>query len=68
MKLSRHGGLTVFPKVLDEVAGRVVEQSRHVVVQRIHVLSQPVSCIIVDLETKTKTTFVDDEHEEKMIE
>lgn len=45
-----HGGLTVFPQVLDEAVGGVVKQSNHVVVQRIHVLRQPISCIIVDLE------------------
>ncbi len=48
--LPRHGGLTVFPQVLDEVAGGVVEQRGHIVIQRIHVLSQPISSIIVDLE------------------
>lgn len=48
--LPRHVVLTVFPQVLDEVAGGVVKQSRHIVIQRIHVLGQPIICIIVDLE------------------
>lgn len=46
------GGLTVFPEVLDEAAGGVVQQGGHVVVQRIHVLRQPISCIIVHLQTE----------------
>lgn len=48
------GGLTVFPEVLDEGAGGVVEQSRHVVIQRIHVLSQPVGCVVIHLEGERK--------------
>lgn len=41
--------LTVFPQILNEVAGGVVEQSRHIVVQWVHVLCQPISSIIINL-------------------
>lgn len=42
---------TIFPEVLDEVAGGDFEQRRHVVVQGVHVLSQPAGGVILNLQT-----------------
>lgn len=44
--------LTVFPQILNEGTGGVVEQSCYVVIQRVHVLCQPVGGIIVNLESQ----------------
>lgn len=44
-------GLTVFPEVLHKLAGGVAEQGRDVVIQGVHVLSQPGGGVVVHLQT-----------------
>jgi len=46
----RERGLAFFPEVLDEGTGGVAQQTRHVVVQRVHVLGQPAVSVVVHLE------------------
>jgi len=46
---SRGGGLTLSPQLRDEVVGGLVEERRHVVVQGVHVLHQPVVGLVVHL-------------------
>lgn len=52
------GGLTIFPEILDKRVGRAVKQCYDVVVERVHVLCQPIISIVVHLQAKHHTFLV----------
>lgn len=57
-----HSGtpLTVSPQVSSEFVSRLVEQSGHTLIQRIHVFQQPRVCLVVHLHQRRAIFIVKD--------
>ena len=51
-------GLTVLPQFRHKLVSGLVEERGHVVVQRVHVLHQPLVCLVVHLPHKQRDVLL----------
>lgn len=64
---SNSSGLTVLPQLWNKLVCGLIEQRGHVIIQRIHVLHQPLACFIIHLKTHKHTVTTTQTHNTRLL-